>query len=136
MRFKWTINRDGGGRFADGDQGLAGSETLVREMPLAIPPVSNQVKALRGRLEMNTDRPGYDYRSFDLSAADPELSRDTCMSEARCKAWTYAKPGVRGPRARCFRKDNFPVAKTDTCCISGFNTYADGASLHGPARTK
>jgi hypothetical protein len=72
-----------------------------------------------GRMEANTDRPGLDYRSFDLPAANPALCEKTCAQEVQCKAWTYVKPGVQGPKARCWVKNAVPAAKRDACCVSG-----------------
>jgi len=52
-------------------------------------------------LEWNVDRPGGDYRSFDLPAANPGECQAACMNEAPCVAFTYVNPGVQGPNARC-----------------------------------
>src|SRR5436305_373034 len=55
-------------------------------------------------LEFGTDRPGGDYRSFDLPQPRPDLCRDGCMGEPECVAFTYVNPGVQGPSARCWLK--------------------------------
>jgi len=70
-------------------------------------------------VEPNKDRPGMDYRNFDLSEARPELCQTACESDARCKAYTYVKPGVQGPHARCWLKSGVPNAVANECCISG-----------------
>ena len=72
-----------------------------------------------GNLEYDTDRPGLDYRSFDLSTPDPNLCRQACKDDPRCLAFTYVKPGYQGPTARCWLKDRVPSATTNKCCISG-----------------
>jgi hypothetical protein len=72
-----------------------------------------------GRLELNVDRPGSDYRSFDLPTADPMACRNTCMGEAQCLAFTYVNPGVQGPNARCWLKNAVPNAAPNGCCTSG-----------------
>ena len=59
----------------------------------------------RGALEANTDRPGADYRSFELGAPRPELCRDACWGEPQCRAFTYVRPGVQGPRARLLAQE-------------------------------
>jgi hypothetical protein len=72
-----------------------------------------------GRMQAAIDRPGQDYRSFDLDSATPALCEKACAQEARCRAWTYVKPGVQGSKARCWLKKGVPPAKRDGCCISG-----------------
>ncbi len=73
----------------------------------------------RTLVEPNRDRPGMDYRNFDLSEARPELCQTACESDPRCKAYTYVKPGVQGPQARCWLKSGVPNAVANECCISG-----------------
>jgi hypothetical protein len=47
-----------------------------------------------------------DYRAFDLTEPRPELCQAACASEARCRAYTYTKPGTYGnPQARCWLKE-------------------------------
>lgn len=70
-------------------------------------------------VEPNVDRPGQDYRNFDLSAADPEQCRSACQAEGQCQAWTYVNPGVQGAGARCWLKTGVPDAHTSNCCTSG-----------------
>ena len=73
----------------------------------------------RGQWEPHTDRPGSDYRSFDLGAPRPELCRDACWGEPQCRAFTYARPGVQGPHALCYLKNAVPPARPADCCLSG-----------------
>jgi len=80
---------------------LQGSETLDPDM------------------ELNTDRPGFDYRNFDLTSADASLCRAQCEAEAQCLSWTYVAPGVQGPNARCWLKKAVPQQMASGCCISG-----------------
>jgi hypothetical protein len=75
-------------------------------------------------IEPGINRAGSDYRNFQVGNADlrnqPELvCRTACQKEAQCKAWTYVKPGVQGPNARCWLKTGVPVASVNTCCVSG-----------------
>jgi hypothetical protein len=72
-----------------------------------------------GRFEMNTDRPGRDYRNFDLPEPRPEMCREFCMREGQCRAFTYVKPGVQAPGARCWLKMDIPRSTPGDCCISG-----------------
>lgn len=83
-------------------------------------PTGTASQGLSGDLEENVNRLGSDYASFDLPAPDPELCRDACDKDARCKAFTYVKPGLQGPAAKCWLKD--PVAApraNEGCCVSG-----------------
>lgn len=70
-------------------------------------------------LEYNIDRPGSDYRNFDLPSTRPEDCRDACFADAPCVAFTYVNPGVQGPSARCWLKNNTPAATPSNCCVSG-----------------
>jgi len=70
-------------------------------------------------MEQGIDRTGDDYNDFDLASADPKLCADACMGEAKCKAWTYVKPGVQGDSARCWLKDRVPPPLNDENCVSG-----------------
>lgn len=69
--------------------------------------------------ETDTDRAGSDYSGYDLSSADPALCRKACEDDAQCKAYTYVKPGVQGPKARCYLKNTVPSASHNSCCVSG-----------------
>ena len=69
--------------------------------------------------EPNTDRPGSDYRSFELRSPVPEQCRDACWNEAQCRAFTYVRPGAQAPLARCVLKNAVPPARPADCCLSG-----------------
>jgi hypothetical protein len=73
-------------------------------------------------VEADTDRWGSDYSGTDLGAADPELCRAACEADAACKAYTYVKPGVQGPNARCYLKNSVPAPSANACCVSGVKT--------------
>lgn len=78
-----------------------------------------QAFAQQPTVEPSMDRYGSDYSGTILSAADPELCRAQCAADSRCKAYTYVKPGVQGPEARCYLKDPAPPATANDCCVSG-----------------
>lgn len=83
-------------------------------------PTANTSAPLWGALETDVNRLGSDYRSFDLAEADPELCRAACDDDARCKAFTYVKPGLQGPNAKCWLKDPIPLPRAhEDCCVSG-----------------
>jgi hypothetical protein len=103
------------------DKLVRGSEPARAPEPAPVPPVPlvPQHAGLEGDMEANTDRPGFDYRNFDLAAADARLCRAQCEAEQRCLSWTYVAPGVQGTYARCWLKNAVPQATTNGCCISG-----------------
>jgi len=71
-------------------------------------------------VEPRIDRPGADFKNFDLAAADPNLCKTACDREGtQCQAWTFVRPGAQGPRARCWLKFAVPAAVTSNCCTSG-----------------
>lgn len=89
------------------------------------------------QVEQNTDRPGQNYRNFDLDAPEPERCRAACMEDGNCRAWTYVKPGFQGPQARCWLKSGVPPAKSNTCCVSGVKAAGQAqAPNQTPQRVK
>jgi len=81
--------------------------------------MSSLLKAQSGGFEYNIDRPGRDYRDFDLSRPDPSLCRDACAGDPQCKAYTYVKPGFQRSSSRCWLKSSVPDAIRSDCCVSG-----------------
>ena len=69
--------------------------------------------------ENNTNRSGQDYKNFWLNTPDPGLCRDACANDPNCQAYTYVKPGIQGPKARCWLKKGVPAAQSNNCCVSG-----------------
>lgn len=72
--------------------------------------------------ENNVDRPGLDYSNFNLATATPDLCVAACAKDAKCQAYTYVKPGVQGPQARCWLKQGKPTPSGNACCKSGVKT--------------
>jgi hypothetical protein len=70
-------------------------------------------------IEAGTDRIGGDYKSLELRGDQPALCQEACANDAACKAYTYVKPGVKGPRAMCFLKSSVPRPTRNECCTSG-----------------
>lgn len=73
-------------------------------------------------VETNTDRAGIDYTNFSLASPQPDLCLAACAKDPQCKAYTYVKPGVQGPQAKCWLKSGRPTAASNTCCTSGIKT--------------
>jgi hypothetical protein len=73
-----------------------------------------------GEIEYSIDRAGGDYRSLD-TAADPhgKACAAACKADARCRAWTYRRPGYGASAPRCYLKDSIKPPRPKPCCISG-----------------
>ncbi len=85
----------------------------------------NEVKTAKppGWVEPDTDRPGSDYRSFDLSGG-PEQCQEVCADDPNCRAYTYVRPGIQGRLARCWLKSGVPALVPNDCCVSGVKPSA------------
>jgi hypothetical protein len=70
-------------------------------------------------MEFNTNRPGQDYKNFELDTPDPELCQKACANDSNCQAYTYVKPGIQGAKARCWLKKAVPPTRSNKCCVSG-----------------
>lgn len=79
--------------------------------------------------EFGVDRPGGDYNSFGLGTPDPAACKNACDGEAMCQAWTFVKPGVQGPKARCVLKNVVTEPVSDACCVSGVSAGAAGPDV-------
>lgn len=77
-------------------------------------PKGNHVTA-----EMDTNRGGADFDNFDLDTPNPNLCADACESNGHCEAYTYVPPGLQGPDARCWLKDEVPLSTTADGMVSG-----------------
>ena len=67
--------------------------------------------------EEHSNRPGADYRAFDLPDADPRLCQKICIEETMCRAWVYGKP-ENGP-PHCWLKHRAPALRNDEHYIAG-----------------
>ena len=64
------------------------------------------------------DRPGFDYKHFDVGAWDQ--CNAACTDEGvKCKAWVYVVPGVMGPSGFCSLKWTKPAAVKNPKATSG-----------------
>ncbi|MBA4417378.1 MAG: apple domain-containing protein [Syntrophus sp. (in: bacteria)] len=73
-------------------------------------------------VEYNTDRWGSDYNNFELQTPDPQLCRQACEADERCRAYSYVKPGVQLSNAVCYLKSTAPRPSKNSCCVSGEKT--------------
>ncbi len=85
--------------------------------------------------EPGVDRPGSDYRSFDMDAsAIAQQCQSECQKEwPQCRAWTYVNAGVQAAAPRCWLKNAVPpgTAHSGTTSgvmpqVQGFIDHADG----------
>jgi hypothetical protein len=101
-----------------------------------------EIRSVFNIMEYDTNRPGGDYRSFDLVEPRLELCENACAKDAQCKAYTYVKPGIQGPHARCWLKSSVPNSLANSCCISrvkegtgstrsGFGPRVDNTTFSG-----
>jgi hypothetical protein len=68
----------------------------------------------RGNVKMSQredskDRLGGDYFAFDVKIDHIEDCETACKADGKCAAWTYVKPGYRGPQAKCYLKSVVPA---------------------------
>ncbi len=97
---------------------MQGYFVLMRFFPIAL--VVFVISAFGARaVEVDVDRPGLDYRNFEIEQTNPGPCIEACEADSRCRAWTYVKPGIQGARAQCWLKSAVPEAYTSVCCISG-----------------
>lgn len=69
--------------------------------------------------EHDKDRLGGGYTGFDVNTDHIEDCETACKGDAKCVAWTYVKPGIQGPHARCWLKSVVPAISDNPCCVSG-----------------
>jgi hypothetical protein len=65
--------------------------------------------------------PGKDYRNVALNdnANAPVACQSLCAQEAQCKAWSWVKPGIQGPKAMCWLKNDIPSRVSNPNTASG-----------------
>jgi hypothetical protein len=87
----------------------------------AVPPPPTAQPSPAGSMENDTDRVGNDIYGFNVAQADPTMCQAACAVNSQCAAWTYVKPGVKGPLPRCYLKSPAPAPARNNCCVSGVN---------------
>jgi hypothetical protein len=89
-----------------------------------VPPAVQDPNCVSGtvqlKLEAGINRPGGDFFSFPMKlGASPNECHAACQENARCRAFTYVKPGVQGPEPHCWLKSIVPKPVKDPNCVSG-----------------
>jgi hypothetical protein len=69
------------------------------------------------KAEDHTNRPGSDYKNFEIDSW--KTCESACSGEQKCAAWTYVRPGIQGPRGRCWLKVKVTHPVGDKSTISG-----------------
>jgi hypothetical protein len=77
--------------------------------------------------------PGSDYDNFSADSAF--VCRQTCAADSRCQSYTWVKPGIQGPRGRCWLKHRVPALVRDSCCDSGSAANILGSQLRAENHT-
>jgi hypothetical protein len=71
-------------------------------------------------LETSIDRPGGDYKSFEVNSGEGEENcQSACAADNKCRAWTYARPGYVGKAAHCFLKKDIKPPRRKAGFTSG-----------------
>ena len=84
--------------------------------PPARPPASAE-----SGIQTGIDMPGKDYRNVALNdnGNAPAACESLCAQEAQCKAWSWVKPGIQGPKAMCWLKNEIPPRVSNPNTASG-----------------
>jgi hypothetical protein len=69
--------------------------------------------------QVGFDRPGGDFASFPMRAADPAQCAARCERDARCRAWAFSYPVTESTGAVCWLKSRVPPRIVAPCCASG-----------------
>jgi hypothetical protein len=69
------------------------------------------------RAEDKIDRPGSDFKNFEID--NWKTCETACAGDNICSSWTYVRPGVQGPRGRCWLKNAVARPRPDLNTVSG-----------------
>jgi hypothetical protein len=86
--------------------------------------------------EEATDRPGQDYRRFDLPSPNPRLCQQNCQQDRQCRAWSYERPAdsalvtlMSGWGA--YQAGEIPLAPMNGCASACTFLHVAGIDRHG-----
>jgi hypothetical protein len=132
--------------FPDGVFAGAAKEKLAR-LESGIAPLSKSLSVTPGQsdaigapagmtLEVNTDRPGRDYRRNE-NIQSPEACATICAREQQCRAFTWVRAGVQGPEPNCWLKAAVTVPQAASFAVSGIKTFKSlpDATISSPEST-
>jgi hypothetical protein len=116
--WRWRVKATAGERAGDWCRfSLAQVQPKIVMMPGRKTPIPGDGGTAAGKSEAGKNLPGGDYDNREIASA--QQCQSICAVDARCKAWTWVKPGIQGPAARCWLKNQVPAARADACCTSG-----------------
>ena len=69
--------------------------------------------------EPNTNRPGKDYKNFDLEAPKPKLCMAACEKDPKCRAYTMSSPVCRVKRPAAGLSQPCPSQKRINAVFQG-----------------
>ncbi len=82
-----------------------------------LPTIDKVSKKASDNFELNTNRYGNDYRSFE--AENPSICFTSCEDETECVAWTFVKPSSEEEIGECKLKDEVSSSYLNEDTISG-----------------
>jgi hypothetical protein len=74
------------------------------------------------------DLPGHDYKIF-YTKYSSNACDSACFNDSKCLAYTWVKPGVKGPNAVCYLKSFVPNQIQNPNCVSGVRKGASVTRL-------
>jgi hypothetical protein len=75
-------------------------------------------------LEYNMNRPGGDYRGFEMKLdATCKQCAEECRRDTKCIAFTYVEPERRGMKPQCWLKSSLRNLAYDERCVSGIKYF-------------
>jgi hypothetical protein len=78
------------------------------------------VEPRNGAVETSIDRPGGDYKNFEIKTDDgDDPCKAACTADNKCRAWTYARAGYVGKEAHCFLKKEIKPPRRRAGFMSG-----------------
>lgn len=104
----------------------AASCILKNTVPKAIPDVSSTSGVKPLDMDYNTSRPVTAYRTFFTPSPDPQVCKDACLADSKCKTWNYQQPGIsKAGLAACQLSEAVASKKAEVGVISGMkgNVY-------------
>lgn len=73
----------------------------------------NTISGVSG-IRMGQNLFGSDYQDFGTANDGGQQCLVTCLRDPNCRAWTWVRPMVQGPAARCWLKNAVPSFNADT----------------------
>ncbi|MBI1397506.1 MAG: hypothetical protein GC151_16155 [Betaproteobacteria bacterium] len=67
----------------------------------------------------NTNLPGNDMERIVMEAGQKDLCAEACRNNPLCRAYTWVRRNVQGPKPVCWLKSAVPSSHASQCCVSG-----------------